>query len=332
MKKIFQSTVLALLAFGISTTVLAQKEEKESKQKEKSEKDEKDKNKFKEFDEIVIRKIGDKDGKVVIELKGDDIIVNGKPISDFDDDNISVRRNRASIWNSNARAMTVNGSPFRNNIVGFENRAFLGVTTEKVDNGVRITDISEKSAAEKSGLKEGDVITKIDDTKIDDPEDLSKAITKHKPEDKVTVTYQRDGKASTTTASLGKTSFSFNGVYTMPKIETPEFRFDIGGQNDLAPIFAYGRPRIGIRAQDTEDGKGVKVLDVANESLAEKAGVKEGDIITEFDGKAVNNADALVDAAHDAREKNSITIKLTRDGKAQTLELKVPKKLKTANL
>ena len=93
-----------------------------------------------------------------------------------------------------------------------------------------------------------------------------------------------------------------------------------------------GRPRLGIKAQDTEDGKGVKVIDVANESLADKAGIKEGDIITEFDGKAINSADELVEVAQESREKSSVKLQIVRDGKSQSVEIKTPKKLKTANL
>ena len=52
----------------------------------------------------------------------------------------------------------------------------LGVTTEKADKGVEIQDITKESAAAKAGLKEGDIITKIDDKKIEDPDDLSEAI------------------------------------------------------------------------------------------------------------------------------------------------------------
>ena len=327
MKKIFQTAVCTLLAFGISVAVMAQSEEKSEKKDTKA-----SKNKLKGHDEIVIRKVGDKDAKVVIEIKGDDILVNGKPLEDYDDDNVIVRKNNVSIWNGNARALTTPGSPFRQNVIGMSNTAFLGVTTEKDDKGARIVDITEKSAAAKSGLKEGDIIVKIDDAKVEDHDDVSKAITKHKPEEKVTVTYLRDGKQATTTATLGKHSYSFNGTYS-PTIAAPEFHFDMG-QNSIEPLTAYGffRPRIGIRAQDTEEGKGVKVIDVSEESLADKGGIKEGDIITEFDGKAVNDADALADAARDAKEKTTINVKFTRDGKSQSVDLKVPKKLKTANL
>ncbi|MEI2740513.1 MAG: PDZ domain-containing protein [Chitinophagaceae bacterium] len=58
------------------------------------------------------------------------------------------------------------------------NRAMLGVTTEKVDEGAesKLT-VTKESAAEKIGLKEGDIITKVDDKKIENPDDLSAAIT-----------------------------------------------------------------------------------------------------------------------------------------------------------
>ena len=95
----------------------------------------------------------------------------------------------------------------------------------------------------------------------------------------------------------------------------------------------YGNSlKFGIRAQDAEDGKGVKVLDVDDESTAEKAGIKEGDVITRFDGKDINSVTALTEAAHAAKEKLSVKLTITRDGKAQEIEVKVPRRLRTADL
>jgi len=241
-----------------------------------------------------------------------------------------------SVWNGNARAMTISpASPFRYNVSS--SRTFLGVTTDEDDKGARITDVTENSAAAKAGLKEGDIITRLDDTKIENQSQLSKAVTSHKPEDKVTVVFLRDGKEQKVVATLGKTSSNEVYSYSTPRIAPmPDMHFDhdmnFNFDNDAMVYGFSGRGRIGIKAQDTEDGKGVKVIDVNDESLADKAGLKEGDVITEFDGKAVNSADELAQAARDAREKNSITIKYNRDGKPQTAEIKVPKKLKTTNL
>ena len=340
MKKFLLVATFVMLALGVTTAAEAQN-------KPKGEKDKTDKNKFKtendkdklsDYDEIIIKRKGDKGGKVTVEIKGDDVLVNGKPLSDYDDDNISVRKNRVTVWNSNGRVLTVTpASPFRYSVSG--DRAFLGVTTDEDDKGARITNVTDNSAADKAGLKEDDVIIRIDDTKIENQDQLSKAITNHKPGDKVTVVYLRDGKEQKVSVPLGKTSYDGVYSYTMPKIApVPEMNFDHDmnfnfDNGAFAQGFGYaGRGRIGIKAQDTEDGKGVKVLDVNDESLAEKAGIKEGDIITEFNGKPVNSADDLAQAARDSRDKNSITVKYNRDGKAQTAEIKIPKKLKTTNL
>ncbi|MFF4224620.1 trypsin-like peptidase domain-containing protein [Streptomyces abikoensis] len=58
--------------------------------------------------------------------------------------------------------------------------------------------------ADKAGLKPGDVITKLDDTTIDSGPTLISEIWTHKPGDKVTVTYVRDGKQATTEITLGE--------------------------------------------------------------------------------------------------------------------------------
>jgi len=71
----------------------------------------------------------------------------------------------------------------------------------------------------------------------------------------------------------------------------------------------YGNSlKFGIRAQDAEDGKGVKVLDVDDESTAAKAGIKEGDVITRFDGKDLNSVTALTEAARAAKDKISVKV------------------------
>jgi len=58
--------------------------------------------------------------------------------------------------------------------------------------------------AAKAGLKSGDVITKLDDTVIDSGPTLISEIWTHKPGDKVTLTYKRDGKTSTVDVTLGQ--------------------------------------------------------------------------------------------------------------------------------
>ncbi|MDX5569734.1 trypsin-like peptidase domain-containing protein [Streptomyces sp. ID05-04B] len=57
--------------------------------------------------------------------------------------------------------------------------------------------------AAKAGLKPGDVITKLDDMVIDSGPTLIGEIWTHQPGDKVTITYERDGKSHTVDLTLG---------------------------------------------------------------------------------------------------------------------------------
>jgi serine protease Do len=319
------------------TLLLCQPLAAQDKEKDKDKDKDKEKNKIIDNEEIIIQRKGDKDTKVTIEIKGDDVIVNGKPLADFDDDNVLILKGRPRVY-----GLTAPHSPFRgqggtlsfDSHPGFpDNSAFLGVITEKDEKGVKIEEVTDNSSADKAGLKEDDVITKIDDANIETPDDLTKAIRKHKPEDKIIVTYERDGKSNKTEVTLGKRKGK-TITYQSPRYDAmPKLNFD-WKDSDMGPgTFMYSnKPRIGIKAQDTEDGKGVKVLDVDDESVADKAGIKKDDVITEFDGKKVNNADELAGAAREAKDKTAFKITFNRNGKSQTVEVKTPKKLKTTNL
>ena len=74
------------------------------------------------------------------------------------------------------------------------------------------------------------------------------------------------------------------------------------------------------------------VLDVDEGSAAEKAGIIKDDIITSFEGKEVSSAAELAKASRESKDKSSMKVQLNRNGKPQTIEVKVPKKLRTANL
>lgn len=345
--------VLSLGLIGvISTPSKAQeKREKEIKKERVIIRNGEGKNeKLDEYDEIVIRQKKGGDTKVTVEIKDGDVIVNGQPIEKFEDDDVAVLKKKARVMTLTGPNVTMRrtspfrseGGPqqFRYELDRDENKAMLGVTTETKEGAVTINAVSENSAAAKAGLQKGDVITKVDDIKIESSQGLVEAIGKYKPEEKVTVTYKRNGKENKTTATLGKREMSFYGgpdVRVFPNMENFDFNFDMDRLRGLEDMQNFqgvmsGRPRLGIRAQETEDGKGLKVLDVADESVASKAGIKEDDIILEFNGKTVNSTEELLNASKETKDKTSFNVKVNRGGKTETLEVKIPKKLKTANL
>ena len=66
-----------------------------------------------------------------------------------------------------------------------------------VESGVFVYSVEEGSAADKAGLKMGDVIVKVDDTEITSMEDLTVAKKQYAAGDSATFTIYRDGKEST---------------------------------------------------------------------------------------------------------------------------------------
>jgi putative serine protease PepD len=83
----------------------------------------------------------------------------------------------------------------------------LGVSVSPAENGgAVVASVTPGSAAEKAGIRQGDVITKFGDTVINDSDDLVGAVQARKVGDRVEVQYQRNGSAATATVTLAETS------------------------------------------------------------------------------------------------------------------------------
>jgi putative serine protease PepD len=82
--------------------------------------------------------------------------------------------------------------------------AYLGVGVDEntQDVGALVNNIEPGTPAAKAGLEKGDLITTMDGTKINSYDDLSRVINAHQPGDKITVTYQRNGKPHTVQVTL----------------------------------------------------------------------------------------------------------------------------------
>ncbi|MEV4300244.1 S1C family serine protease [Microbispora rosea] len=92
---------------------------------------------------------------------------------------------------------------------GKATHAFLGVSVADAVGGASgavVSSITAGSPAEKAGLKEGDLITKINDKVVDSAEALVGTIRSSRAGDKVTITFTRDGKENTITTALAEQS------------------------------------------------------------------------------------------------------------------------------
>lgn len=81
-------------------------------------------------------------------------------------------------------------------------RPRLGIMMEDTDAGVRVTDVLEDTPAERAGLREGDVIRRVNGVRIGDTDDLSRAV-REAGEGPVSVEVRRNGTTRTLEAKLG---------------------------------------------------------------------------------------------------------------------------------
>jgi serine protease Do len=290
---------------------------------------------------IIINKKKTSKEKITVVIDGDNVTVNGKPVEDFKSNDVDIIKKDLNDGDFDVFVHSMPAmAPRPPQMEAFQgdmmrkvktNTAFLGVMTEKTDKGAKITEVTEGSAAEKAGLKEGDIITKIGEDNIAGPDDLYKAIGKRKPDDKVAITYTTNGKQATTSVTLGKSEqmkiYSWNtpqGDDTFFKhVEPFNYRFYVDDN----------RPRLGIEAQDTEDGTGVKILGIDDEdSPGAKAGLKEDDIITQINGKTITSTEDLKESMKGVKKGDTLKITYKRNNQIKTADVKLPKELKTIDL
>src|SRR5690606_1624745 len=97
---------------------------------------------------------------------------------------------------------------------GKVNRGFIGVTFTELNaaaakelqisdiNGLYVQGVVANGGAEKAGIKEGDIITKIDNRLITRSSILQETVARMHPGDKLKLTYKRDGKEKTVDVTL----------------------------------------------------------------------------------------------------------------------------------
>ncbi len=265
---------------------------------------------------------GDTTENIAIVIDGDKITINGEVV-DASDPRLKKMK-RGSLTNQ-------------------PNLAFLGVATQMDPAGALIVDINETSPAAKAKLKIGDIITFVNETKIMHPEDLYTAIGKYKPNDKINLSYIRDKKSAKVTIVLEENPNKSQGMtfekdaldlsdLDLLNEQGRKFKFSMPELPNIDQLMtkADKKPKLGISVEDLETGKGVKVTNVAEDSPAAKAGIQKGDILTQLNVAEITDVNFMKWQYYYPGQVLKITI--DRKGEKRTVEVKIPKKINTADL
>jgi Do/DeqQ family serine protease len=197
---------------------------------------------------------------------------------------------------------------------GRVHRGLLGVTVQGVTNdlaaglglskaeGALVSDVTAGGAADKAGLKRGDVILGYQGHAVIDTNTLRNEIAATKPGSTVTLSVMRDGKTSDMKATLEESPTAKNarGEDAGESRGTPG-RFGM----TVEPLTA----EIARQLDLDRDTKGVVITDVDPSGAAASAGLREGDVIQQVNGKAVRSADDVRSALNEnAGDKPSVLL------------------------
>ena len=174
---------------------------------------------------------------------------------------------------------------------GSVKRAVLGISMKPIDdkiaddlklssrNGVYISEVSKSGAADKAGVKAGDVLVAIDSTKITTPASVQEAVSRFSPGDNAVLTVIRDGKELSLDVTFKGTSQE-NGTLS-----------------DDGSVAFYGSS---IKAADEEAlakfgiKSGVQIVELGPGKLME-AGAVEGFIIQYVNDHPVKTPQEVID-------------------------------------
>jgi PDZ domain-containing secreted protein len=81
------------------------------------------------------------------------------------------------------------------------------------------------------------------------------------------------------------------------------------------------KPLLGVYADESGNGEGLKLSGIVSGKGAESAGLKSGDIVTQINGNAINNVYDLRNELNKFKPGESVNVNYTRDGKAASTQV-----------
>jgi serine protease Do len=195
-------------------------------------------------------------------------------------------------------------------------RGKLGVVVQTVDGDLRramdlsadgalVSEVEAGGPGEKAGLREKDVITRVNGQPVKDNNDLRNVIASHQPGTEVKITYLRDGKEQTTTATLAEVQLS--GATASEPGEGD--RGETLGMT-VHPLTPEIAEQLGAKGEG-----GLVVVGVIPNSRAHVGGLQEKDIIYEANGKPVRSASDLRAAVKAADPQKPLLLRVGRGGR-----------------
>ena len=167
--------------------------------------------------------------------------------------------------------------------------------------GVFVTGIQEGSAAASASLQEGDIIQSIDGIEIFSSAEFSERIARHRPGDKIKLSYLRNGKVRNASVTL-------KGEEASKALAGDSLReiYDKLGAT-MSPLSADLKERLNLKA-------GVLVTEVRTGGFFYQVGIPPGTIIIYINGSEVYSPADVEKALMEARNSRVQILAIAPDG------------------
>ncbi len=213
---------------------------------------------------------------------------------------------------------------------GKTEKGWLGVSVEEMTpslrddyklgerSGLLVNQVFENSPADVAGLREDDVIVKYDGVALEKQDEFSKLVRQTPPGESVTILIVRDGQEKQISVEIAKRKI---------RVSSPAYW---GGEHFA---FRLDRPRLGVQIHElsedlapyfkVEKNSGVLISEVKEDSPAEAAGLKAGDVITKIDDEKISNPEDIFDALENYAAGDKVAVEYIRKGAATKVEVEL---------
>ena len=215
---------------------------------------------------------------------------------------------------------------------------YLGVYTSDMDaamlealdfeeDGILINDVARGTPAEKAGLKAGDIILRVGDRKMVSTKSLKRAMWRLDPGEETTVVYWRDGKEHTVKVTVAEKPERDFGAHVVIR-DNDDHTWSWGDTGnwstkkksaflgvELQPLGEQLAAYFGV-----DEDEGALIESVVEDSPAEKAGLKAGDIILTVAGESIDGPGDVSSAVWDKEPGDEVDVVIMRDKKKQTIK------------
>jgi len=198
---------------------------------------------------------------------------------------------------------------------GKVSRGWLGVGIQAVttdlatqfhldqEEGVLVNEVFDGEPAQKAGVQPGDIILSVEKTTVDTPSSLAKAVASLTPGKPANLTILRNGDRRTVSVMLAERKEEAETVAAVPT-HAPESVLGLDVQDITKDIADR------LKLKDTN---GVLVSKVESDSLADRGGLKEGDVLKEINRHSIENTEDFRKLTGALKPDESVLVRLIRE-------------------